>query len=99
MISFDCFARITSIDDLNRRLRKKGEIAPHPPSLPGVKGEVYRVSGRAELQKMIAQLRDLGDIRNPERLLKRLASIVFWVLLLLPLVGIPLFFLIYSAVH
>jgi hypothetical protein len=60
---------------------------------------MYRVSGRAELQKMIGQLRDLGDIRNPERLLKRLASIVFWVLLMLPLVGVPLFFLIYSMVH
>jgi hypothetical protein len=60
---------------------------------------MYRVSGRAELQKVISQLRDLGDIRNPERLLKRLASIVFWVLLMLPLIGVPLFFLIYSVVH
>ncbi len=60
---------------------------------------MYRVSGRAELQKVIGQLRGLGDIRNPERLLKRLASILFWVLLMLPLVGIPLFFLIYSAVR
>ena len=60
---------------------------------------MHRVSGRAELHKVIGQLRDLGDIRNPERLLKRLTSIVFWVLLLLPLVGVPLFFLIYSMLH
>jgi hypothetical protein len=61
---------------------------------------MYRVSGRAELQKVMGQLRGLrGDVRNPERLLKRLASIVFWVLLILPLVGIPLFFLLYSVLH
>jgi len=57
------------------------------------------IAGRAELQKVMGQLRDLVDFRNPERLLKRLASIVFWVLFVLPLVGIPLFFLIRSAIH
>ena len=61
---------------------------------------MYRVSGRAELRKVMGQLRGLrSDVRNPERLLKRLASIVFWALLMLPLVGVPLFFLIYSVLH
>jgi hypothetical protein len=54
---------------------------------------------RAGLEKVVSQLRDFGNVRDPERLLKRLAKIVFWVLLLLPLVGIPLFFLVYSAFH
>ena len=54
---------------------------------------------RAELEKVVSQLRDFGNFKDPERLLKRLAKIVFWVLLLLPLVGIPLFFLVYSAFH
>ena len=57
------------------------------------------VTRRAGLDKVIGQLRDLGNFRDPERLLKKLASVVFWVLLLLPLVGIPLFFLLYSVVH
>ena len=57
------------------------------------------VTRRAGLEKVLGQLRDLSNFRDPERLLKRLASIVFWVLLLLPLVGIPVFFLLYSVVH
>lgn len=54
---------------------------------------------RVGLERVVAQLRDLGNFRDLERLLKSLAKLVFWVLLLLPLVGIPLFFLVYSAFH
>ena len=60
---------------------------------------MLRVAPKAGFQKLIAYIRGFGDFRNPERLLKRLANIIFWALLMLPLVVIPLFFLVYSAFH
>ncbi len=58
-----------------------------------------QVVRRIGLGKALSRLKQLGTSRDPELLLKRLASVVFWILLVLPLIGIPLLFLIYSILH
>ncbi len=58
-----------------------------------------RVLRRFGLGKALSELKELTKSRDTELLLKRIAWVVFWILLMLPMVGIPLLFLAYSLVH
>ena len=48
---------------------------------------------------MLKRFGTLGDVSNPEFLIRQLPKIVFWFLLLLPMVGTRLLFFPISLLH